>query len=195
MATTAQDTHANHTRDHTTLITQHAFQGAQLMSLLSLSLLPFSLIRHPLRPLSTHLRRTALRTLVFGPALGAGYAFVRINTLQSERGVEESARKMRADQGERRREDYATIGAVLGGLATTTVLLRRAPLLWTLSGGASLGLAGGTLFSFFYGASTDPAGIKGEAKSVERSVKGDTEGGLGGLGGLVKGVVGAVTGK
>ena len=57
-------------------------------------------------------------------------------------------------------------------LATTTILLRRAPLLWTISGGASLGLASGTLYSFFEGAGENPAGIKGEAKNVEKSVKG-----------------------
>ena len=175
------------------------------MSLFSLAVLPFSLVRHPLRPLSTHLRRTALRTLAFGPALGIGYAFFRINSIQSEQGIEQSALAMRADRGERRREDYATIGAVIGAvsfslffsrdsfhdpgktrtdlglcgplppprqLATTTILLRRAPLLWTISGGASLGLAGGTLYSFFEGAGANPAGIKGEAKNVEKSVKG-----------------------
>ncbi|GAA5963497.1 hypothetical protein JCM8115_003386 [Rhodotorula mucilaginosa] len=168
----ATASHASHTSAHTTVITRHAFQGAQAMSLFSLAVLPFSLVRHPLRPLSTHLRRTALRTLAFGPALGIGYAFFRINSIQSEQGIEQSALAMRADRGERRREDYATIGAVIGALATTAILLRRAPLLWTISGGASLGLAGGTLYSFFEGAGANPAGIKGEAKNVEKSVKG-----------------------
>lgn len=87
------------------------------MSLFSLAVLPFSLVRHPLRPLSNHLRRTALRTLAFGPALGAAYALVRINSIQTEAGIEASARSMRADQGERKREDYATIGAVIGAVS------------------------------------------------------------------------------
>ncbi|GAA5865020.1 hypothetical protein JCM3774_003941 [Rhodotorula dairenensis] len=184
------ETHSSHTRDHTTLITQHAFQGAQAMSLFSLAVLPFSLVRHPLRPLSTHLRRTALRTLAFGPALGAAYAFVRINSIQSEAGIEASARTMRADQGERKRKDYATIGAVIGALATTTVLLRRAPLLWTVSGGASLGLAGGTLYSYFDSAGQNPAGVEGEARKVESSVKGEGE-----ATGMLKGAFSAITGK
>lgn len=57
-------------------------------------------------------------------------------------------------------------------LATTTLLLRRAPLIWTLGSGASLGVAGGTLYSFLYAAKAEPGGVKEEAQRVKGSVIG-----------------------
>lgn len=61
---------------------------------------------------------------------------------------------------------------VLLQLATTTLLLRRAPLVWTLGSGASLGVAGGTLYSFLYAAKAEPGGVKEEAQRVKGSVIG-----------------------
>lgn len=45
-------------------------------------------------------------------------------------------------------QDHATVGAVLGTLLTTTLLLKRASTINTIFGGASLGLAGGTITLF-----------------------------------------------
>lgn len=107
--------------------------GAQLFALMSAALLPFRLIRHK-RTFASTLRRTALSTFLVGPALGAGYAFVRLNS-HSEEAIRESAARMRADKGERKREDYATIGGVLGAvscaklsyLCFSSAVLTRAP--------------------------------------------------------------------
>ncbi|POY73010.1 hypothetical protein BMF94_3996 [Rhodotorula taiwanensis] len=165
----------------------------KLFALMSAALLPFRLIRHK-RTFASTLRRTALSTFLVGPALGAGYAFVRLNS-HSEEAIRESAARMRADKGERKREDYATIGGVLGALGTTTLLLRRAPLVWTLGSGASLGIAAGTLYSFLENSQTRPGGIKQEAKRVEGSVKGEGDGVASSLAGGLAALTGGAKSK
>ncbi|GAA6003885.1 uncharacterized protein JCM10292_000588 [Rhodotorula paludigena] len=100
-------------------------------------------------------RRYALSSLLFAPALGAGYALARLELLPAATehgGREDDARRwaddIRHDQAAQTREDYGVVGGVVGALAVPALLLRRAPALYLAGSGFSLGTAAGALWAY-----------------------------------------------
>ncbi|GAA5833415.1 hypothetical protein JCM11251_003487 [Rhodosporidiobolus azoricus] len=98
------------------------------------------------RPPSSSLRSLTLGTFLVGPASGG---LVELGRLYWQ-GITETelmakAARIKANVSQRRVDDYATIGAVLGALILPTLLLRRARLPYLLGSGASLGVAGGVI--------------------------------------------------
>ena len=120
-------------------------------------LLAHSLYKRSFR-LSPFLRNTFLSTFLLGGSFGAALGAGRMYGMDLE-GARERAERLRYNVGQRRVDDWSVIGAVLGSvssclalgrggtdevqLVTTTVLLRRAPVLWVVGGGAAFGIAGG----------------------------------------------------
>ncbi|GAA5873032.1 hypothetical protein JCM8547_000011 [Rhodosporidiobolus lusitaniae] len=134
-------------RDQQTVLQHSAMKGLQSFSLLTppILLLRSLILRRPLS-LSASLRSLTLLTFVAGPVGGAGLEIGRLYWQRIGEGeLREKAQRIRANQGQRRADDYTVIGGVLGSLVLTTLLLRRAPLPWVLGGGASLGSTGGVL--------------------------------------------------
>ncbi|GAA6043287.1 hypothetical protein JCM8097_003035 [Rhodosporidiobolus ruineniae] len=132
-------------RDQQLVLKHSAVKGAQSFALLTPPLLVLRAALTRRAPSLRSITRTlGLSTFVLGPLAGAGVEIGRVYWQGlGERELGEKAVKIRTNAGQRRCDDYATIGAVLGGLIAPTLLLRRAPLPYLVASGASLGLAGG----------------------------------------------------
>ncbi|BGP21104.1 hypothetical protein JCM10213_008982 [Rhodosporidiobolus nylandii] len=130
-----------------TVLAHSAVKGLQAAAILTppILLARIVLLRRP-ASLAAVLRTQTLATAVLGPAAGAGVELGRLYWQGlSQAELEAKAARIRANQGQRRADDFAAIGGVLGALVGTTLLLRRAPLVWVVGSGASLGAAGGVL--------------------------------------------------
>ncbi|GAA5930899.1 hypothetical protein JCM1841_001966 [Sporobolomyces salmonicolor] len=154
-------------QNYSTVLTRSAIQGAQTFALLSPPLLLARAAWRRSFRLSTFLRSLTLSTLAAGPVVGAAVAAVRMAALHGAE-VHDWALKIKADRTQRRVDDYSTIGAVLGALGTTTVLLRRAPLPWVVGAGASFGIAGGVLAHLVQGVQEERPGpaVAAEVRSA-----------------------------
>jgi len=90
------------------------------------------------------LRRTAGLTFVAGSTTGLAMAWLRLRN-EPDIAIYDRAFRLRHNPTQVRVDDYSKVGALLGALLTTTVFLKRAPLVWNLAGGAALGVAGGVI--------------------------------------------------
>ncbi|GAA5887143.1 hypothetical protein JCM6882_009462 [Rhodosporidiobolus microsporus] len=162
-----------------TVLTHSAVKGIQSFALLSppLLLARALIARRAPSSLGSSLRSLTLGTFVVGPAAGGLVEFGRLywqGLTEGELG--DKAARIRANEGQRRADDYATIGAVLGSLIAPTLLFRRAPLPWIIGSGASLGVAGGVLTHVAKGYS------EGEDTLSPQMVKEEVKGAVGAKG-------------
>ncbi|WVQ75573.1 hypothetical protein IAR50_005200 [Cryptococcus sp. DSM 104548] len=105
------------------------------------------------------LMRYSASGAVIGAAAGAGLGGARAGNA-SDLEVNAKLGQMSLDESLVRRNDYATIGAVLSGLLTPAIFLKRAPLPALVLGGASVGLGLGAAGYYAEGA------MNGEKKVV-----------------------------
>ncbi|WVO17177.1 hypothetical protein L204_104869 [Cryptococcus depauperatus] len=101
------------------------------------------------RPFSVRgLMVNSMGGVVSGSAAGVSWGYVR-GLKESDAEVRARLETLASDGAQVRRNDYATIGAVLTSLLAPAMFLRRAPLYVLVLGGASMGLgAGATSFMF-----------------------------------------------
>ena len=90
------------------------------------------------------LRNVGLGTLVFGLASGSTLGFYR----STQSGILSLSEELRTKGTVVRRSDYTIIGAALGTLSTTTVFMRRVPILYCVLGGIGIGSFVGTGVAF-----------------------------------------------
>ncbi|KAL7008900.1 hypothetical protein EMMF5_001647 [Cystobasidiomycetes sp. EMM_F5] len=90
------------------------------------------------------LRSSALWTFGFGIPAGLAMTWARLRN-QEDIAIFDRAYRIRNNVTQVRVDDYSKVGALLGALITTTIFLKRASLPYTILGGASLGIAGGTV--------------------------------------------------
>ncbi|BGP52396.1 hypothetical protein JCM10450v2_008374 [Rhodotorula kratochvilovae] len=162
-------------QDKQSLLISSALQGQQALSLFALPLIALRLRTSRPFSLTRLLREYSLSSLLVGPAIGAGYAVARMQTL-GEGEVQQWAGEVRVDRGKRRREDYGVVGGWVGALALPALLLKRAPLLALLTSGYSLGTASGVLWH--YASGPDTPSLEGVP---DAPVSGVGKGALGGV--------------
>ncbi|GAA5982080.1 hypothetical protein JCM11641_004317 [Rhodosporidiobolus odoratus] len=130
-----------------TVLKHSAVKGIQGFAILAPPLLAArALLARRAPSLTASLRTITLSTFLLGPVAGGGVELGRVywqGLSSTELG--DKAARIRSSTSQRRADDYSAIGGVLGAIMSTTILLRRAPLLWVAGTGASFGVAGGVL--------------------------------------------------
>jgi len=129
------------------LLKHNAFRGYQLACVAIPPLfISYSLVRR--RPLSTN---KVLSATLVGGAAGAGVG-LGIGTMQYSHAPGDrltTARvKLAYDTKQIRLDDYATLGAILGAVLTPAIFYRRTRLVWSVFGGASMGVGTGTVVHY-----------------------------------------------
>ncbi|KAK4048936.1 hypothetical protein OIV83_004492 [Microbotryomycetes sp. JL201] len=132
-------------QDRSTVLLHCYYKGVQLSSIAAPPLLLINQLRKRTFSPSRLLKSLTISSFVVTPLIVTGLGYGRMSGVGDE-GVQDRAVRLRSNQGQRSVDDKSIIGGVLGALATTTVFLRRASILWTVGGGASLGIAGGVLY-------------------------------------------------
>ncbi|KAK4053304.1 hypothetical protein OIO90_003916 [Microbotryomycetes sp. JL221] len=135
----------NMAQDQSTVLTHCYYKGVQLSAIAAPPLLLLTSLRRRQFSPTKYLRSLTVSSFVVVPAIVVGLGYGRMSSVQQE-GIVDRAVRLRSNQSQRNVDDKSIIGGVLGALATTTILLKRVSPLWTLGGGASLGVAGGVLY-------------------------------------------------
>lgn len=137
----------------TTHMLHAALKGIQTTSFITPpALLAITLYRHSsIRPLlhpTALLRHLSFASLGVGVPLGLAYGVVTTPKgplAAVTAGIKEKT--IGLTQTELNFRDYSVIGGVIGALLTTTVFLRRVPIVWNVVGGSTIGIAAGTTFA------------------------------------------------
>ncbi|KAM0787263.1 hypothetical protein ACM66B_006498 [Microbotryomycetes sp. NB124-2] len=128
-------------QDRSTVLLHCYYKGVQLSSVVAPPLLLINQLRKRTFSPSQLFRSLTISSFVVTPLIVTGLGYGRMSSV-GEEGVVDRAVRLRSNQGQRRVDDKS----IIGGLATTTVFLKRTSILWTVGGGASLGIAGGVLY-------------------------------------------------
>ncbi|SCZ96348.1 BZ3500_MvSof-1268-A1-R1_Chr8-2g10133 [Microbotryum saponariae] len=160
---------AQQSNDYSAVMRHCGHKGYQMFAVIAPPLFLLTSLRKRSFSPRIYLRNVGLTTFVGGTALGVAAGAGRMSGLDAEQ-INDRAVRILSNGSQTRVDDYGIIGGVLGALGTTTIFLKRAPMIWTVTGGAALGVAGGIIFhlakSMQEGEHVKPEAMLEEAKEA-----------------------------